>query len=91
MGRTIPSFRMATQMEENKWKIYRKHLKKKEQKVFTNMFSIAYLFNSACSYTTNPIRINPILFSIALYHQKRVTSSLKKRREYIFLNSRYQR
>ena len=91
MGRTIPSFRIATPMEENKWKTYRKHLKKKEQKVFTNMFSIAYFFNSAYSYTTNPLRINPILFSIVLYHQKRITSSLKKRRKYLFFNSRYQR
>jgi hypothetical protein len=87
MGRTIPSFRIATPMEENKWKTYRKHLKK----VFTNMFSIAYFFNSAYSYTTNPLRINPILFSIVLYHQKRITSSLKKRRKYLFFNSRYQR
>ena len=91
MGRTIPSFRIDTPMKENKWKIYRKHLKKKEQKVFTNIFSIVYLFNSAYSYTTNPLRINPILFSIVLYHQKRITSSLKKRRKYLFFNSHYQR
>ena len=78
MGRTIPSFRIDTPMKENKWKIYRKHLKKKEQKVFTNIFSIVYLFNSTYSYTTNPLGINPILFSIALYHQKMITSLLKK-------------
>jgi hypothetical protein len=91
MGRTIPSFRIATHMEENKWKTYRKHLKKKEQKVFTNMFSIAYFFNSAYLYTTNPLRINPILFSIVLYHQKRITSSLKKGGNIFFFNSPYQR
>ena len=47
-----------------------KTFKEKRTKSFYKYVSIGYLFNSACSYTTNPIRINPILFSIALYHQK---------------------
>jgi hypothetical protein len=36
MGRTIPSFRIATPMEENKWKTYRKHLKKSFYKYVFN-------------------------------------------------------
>ena len=43
MGRTIPSFRIATSMEE-------KVLDKSDRKVFDNMFSITHLYNSACSY-----------------------------------------
>jgi hypothetical protein len=43
MDRTIPSFRIATVIEE-KWKLFRKYLKNKnEKKLFTHMFSIANL------------------------------------------------
>ena len=34
------------------------------------MFSIARLYNSACSYASIPIRIYPIMMSIALHHYK---------------------
>ena len=58
MGRTIPSFRIAAALEEEeKWKLFRKYLKNKnEKKLFTHMFSTARLYNSACSYSSIPIR-----------------------------------
>ena len=34
------------------------------------MFSTANLYNSACSNSVNPIRINPIMMSIILHHYK---------------------
>lgn len=34
------------------------------------MFSIARLYNSACSYSSISIRIYPIMMSIALHHYK---------------------
>jgi len=71
MGRTIPSFRIAAVFEEEKWKLYRKYLRNKnEKKLFTHMFSIANLYNSACSNAVNPIRIHPIMMSIILHHYK---------------------
>ena len=71
MGRTTPSFRIAIVWEEEKWKLYRKYLRNKnEKKLFTNMFSIATLYNSACSNAVNPIRIFPILMSITFHHYK---------------------
>jgi hypothetical protein len=71
MGRTIPSFRIAAIIKEEKWKLYRKYLRNKnEKKLFTHMFSIASLYNSACSDAVNPIRIYPILMSIILHHYK---------------------
>jgi hypothetical protein len=69
MGRTIPSFGFAAIIEENEWKLFRKYLNKKnDKKAFDDMFSIAKLYNSACSYAVNPIRIYPIMMSIILYH-----------------------
>jgi hypothetical protein len=77
MGRTIPSFRIAAVLEEKEWKQYRNYLdNKKDRKVFDNMFSIARLYNSACSYSVNPIRIYPIMMSIVFHNYK--TFSLNK-------------
>jgi hypothetical protein len=76
MGRTIPSFRIAAILEENEWKQYRKYLNNKnDKKVFSEMFSIARLYNSACSYSSIPIRIYPILMSIVFHHYKTLTKN----------------
>jgi len=70
MGTTIPAFRIAPILEENEWKQYKKYLDKKDRKVFSEMFSIARLYNSACSYSSIPIRIYPIMISIVFHHYK---------------------
>ena len=70
MGRTIPSFRIAAVLEEKEWKYFRKYLNKNDKKAFDNMFSISRLYNSACSYAVNPIRIYPIMMSIVLHNYK---------------------
>jgi hypothetical protein len=71
MGRTISSFRIASVLEEEEWKSYKKYLNKKEEKkAFDNMFSIARLYNSACSSAVNPIRIYPIIMSLILHRYK---------------------
>ena len=71
MGRTIPSFRIAAVLEEEKWESFRKYLRNRnEKKLFTHMFSIGTLYNSACSNAVNPIRIFPILMSITFHHYK---------------------
>jgi hypothetical protein len=72
MGRTIPSFRIASAEEQKEWRQFRQALDKQDRKVFDNMFSIAHLYNSACSYTANPIRIQPILMSILFHHYKQL-------------------
>ena len=78
MGRTIPSFRIASMMEQKEWKVFRKSLNKSDRKVFDNMFDIAHLYNSACSYAANPIRINPIFMSIIFHHYEQLTMIAKQ-------------
>ena len=56
MGRTIPSFRLASVEEEREWKVFRNALDKSDRRIFDEMFSISHLYNSACSYAANPIR-----------------------------------
>ena len=72
MGRTIPSFRLASGEEEREWKVFRNALDKSDRKIFDEMFSISHLYNSACSYAANPIRIRPILMSIIFHHHKKL-------------------
>ena len=61
MGRTIPSFRIAAVLEEKEWKSFTKYLNNNDRKAFKEMFSMAMLYNSACSYASIPIRIYPIM------------------------------
>jgi hypothetical protein len=78
MGRTIPSFRIASVTEESEWKSFRNSLDKSDRKLFDQMFSISYLYNSASSYAGKPIRIQPILMSIIFHHFKQLTSLSKE-------------
>jgi hypothetical protein len=72
MGRTIPSFRMASVEEYKEWKSFRQALDKSDRKAFDAMFSICHLYNSACSHAAKPIRIQPIFMSIIFHHYKKL-------------------
>ena len=72
MGRTIPSFRIASAMEEKEWKAFRKYLDKSNRKAFDDMFTISHLYNSASSYSAKLIRIQPIFISIIFHHYKQL-------------------
>ena len=73
MGRTIPSFRLASGEEEREWKVFRNALDKSDRRIFDEMFSISHLYNSACSYAANPIRTRLILMSIIFHHYNKLT------------------
>lgn len=72
MDRTILSFRIASMIEQNEWKSFRNSLDKSERRIFDEMFSIAHMYNSACSYSANPIRIHPIFLPIIFHHYKKL-------------------
>jgi hypothetical protein len=72
MGRTIPSFRIASAEEQKEWRSFRQALDKSDRKAFDDMFSIAQLYNSACSFAAKPIRIQPIFMSIVFHHYKQL-------------------
>jgi hypothetical protein len=73
MGRTIPSFRIASEMERWKWRPFRNALGKKDRKIFDEMFSYSRLYNSACSNACRPVLIHVILMSIIFVHYKQLT------------------
>ena len=72
MGRTIPSYRIAIEMERSKWKSFRERLDKKDRKEFDKMISYSRLYNSAASNACRPQLIHPILMSILLEHHKQL-------------------
>ncbi|MGC2683646.1 MAG: hypothetical protein WA323_17450 [Candidatus Nitrosopolaris sp.] len=78
MGRTIPSFRRASVIEEKEWKAFRNSLDKSDRKLFDQMFYIGHLYNSASSYAAKPIRIQPIFMSIIFHYYKQLVNLSKK-------------
>lgn len=85
MGRTIPSFRVASTSEESDWnRLFVKYLEKKDKHVFRNMYSTSILYNSACSYCANPQILYPILYSLAFHQYKSL--KIEKRKNKIIKN-----
>ncbi|MGC2572040.1 MAG: hypothetical protein WA364_11065 [Candidatus Nitrosopolaris sp.] len=78
MGRTIPSFRIASSLEEKEWKSFRNSLDKSDRKIFDEMFLVAHLYNSASSYAAKPICIQPIFMSIIFHHYRQLARLSKE-------------
>ena len=68
MDRTIPSSRIATQIERNKWRIFRQLFNRKDKKTFDEMLSIPWLYNAAGIMACKPVLIHSILMSIIFEH-----------------------
>lgn len=73
MGRTIPSYRIASEMEIRKWRPFRAALNKKNRKIFDEMLSIPRLYNVAGIMAARPVLIQTILMSIVFEHYKQLT------------------
>ena len=78
MGRTVPSYRIAAEMERNKWKIFRQRQDKKDKKTFDKMLDYSRLYNSAGSNACRPQLIHPILMSIIFEHYKQLNKIVNK-------------
>jgi hypothetical protein len=72
MGRTIPSFRIASVMEKKEWRAFRKALDKEDRRIFDDMFDISILYNSASVYSAKYVRIHLIFMSVIFHHYKQL-------------------
>jgi len=72
MGRTIPSYRLASERERRKWKVFRQELDKSERKTFDEMMSYPRLYNAAGVIACKPVLLHPILMSIIFEHYKQL-------------------
>lgn len=71
MGRTIPSFKISSTIEERKWKPFR-NLLDKTDKIFDEMISLTRLYNTASYQCVRPVRIQAILMSIVFHNYKKL-------------------
>ena len=78
MGRTIPSFRIALEMEQAEWKPFRDALDKSDRKKFDDMWNIPRWYISACSYSVQHVRLHPILMSIVFHHYKQLIECISE-------------
>jgi len=74
MGRTIPSYRIASEREISKWKPFRNLLDKKDRKVFDEMLSIPRFYNVAGTMSCRPVLIHTILMCIMFEHYKKLST-----------------
>ena len=72
MGRTIPSYRLASERERRKWKTFRQELDKSERKMFDEMMSYSRLYNTSGVMVCKPVLLHPILMSIIFEHYKQL-------------------
>jgi hypothetical protein len=78
MGRTLPSFRIALEMEREEWKPFRNALDKSDRKKFDDMWHIPRWYISACSNSVQYVRLHPILMSILLYDYKELSRCISE-------------
>lgn len=80
MGRTVPSFRMAAEIERTRWKQFKSLLDKKDRKMFDQMFDYFKLHNAACSNACRPVVIHAVLMSIIFEHYKQLTKLMEQKK-----------
>lgn len=80
MGRTIPSFRIAAEMEAVKWRDFRLALNRKDRKSFDQMLSYVRLYNSACMMVARPFVSHSVLISILFQHYKQLMQLVEKKK-----------
>jgi len=78
MGRTVPSYRQALENEIERWKGFRKGLRKKDAEAFDRMMDACRLFASAGSMATRPVLLEAMFMSILLHQEKDITEIREK-------------
>jgi hypothetical protein len=79
MGRTIPSYRIASEIEILKWRPFRKLLDKQGRKIYDEMFSYSRLYNVAWTMACRLVLIHTILMSIIFEHYKKLSKIISHR------------
>ena len=73
MGRTTPSFRIASEIEIRKWRTFRRALEQKDRKVFDEMLFIPRFYSVAGTMCSRAVLIQVILMSINFEHFKQLS------------------
>jgi hypothetical protein len=72
MGRTVPSYRQALEKEIERWKGFRKGLRKRDAEAFDRMMNACRLVASAGSMATRPVLLEAMFMSILLHQENAI-------------------
>jgi hypothetical protein len=72
MGRIIPSYRIASEIQISKWRPFRKLLDKQGRKKFDEMLTILHLYTVAGTMAARPLLSHVIFMSIIFEHYKQL-------------------
>jgi len=78
MGKTVESYRMAIEDEIRRWKGFEKALRTEDKEAFGAVMDACRSFASAGSNATQPILFEPMVISVLVSLQKKVTRLEKK-------------
>jgi len=78
LGRTVPSFRPALEMEIESWKDFKKALNPEERKTFDQIMDYARIHADAGSLAARPVLSEILFMSFALEQEERI-EELEKR------------
>jgi len=74
MGRTLPTFVQLVQSTADKWRKFRRALRREDQEHFDRLFHRVRCYTQAATYQCNDNPMEAILLSIALDQEKRITA-----------------
>jgi hypothetical protein len=73
MGKTVESYRMALEDEIRRWDGFAKALRTEDREAFEELIDACRSFASAGSNATKPVLFEPMVMSILLFQQKKLT------------------
>ena len=77
MGKTVESYRMALEDEIRRWDGFAKALRSEDRTAFEELMDACRVSASAGSNATQPVIFEPMMMSIFLFQQKKL-SKLEK-------------
>jgi len=87
MGKTVESYRMALEDEIRRWDGFAKALRGEDRTAFEELMDACRVSASAGSNATQPVIFEPMIMSILLFQQKKL-SKLEKELNAIRQSSR---
>jgi hypothetical protein len=78
MGKTVESYRIALDVEIQRWNNFARALRSDDKEAFEQLMDICRNYASAGSNATRPILFEPMIMSILLHQQKRLNKLEKE-------------
>jgi len=72
MGKTVESYRIALDMEIQRWNGFARALRNDDREAFEQIMDVCRNYASAGSNATRPVMFEPMVMSVLLYQQKRL-------------------